>query len=824
MLKEKVSVFLTVGNKNQKELCEKLLSTMSSIRFLDISVVSDDELGRRVGSGGAVLNILRRHYKSGDKMIIVNSGGMSKRSVNYAVRSKAFANALYKGEAVSLLELILTNAEKIIAGVNSGVLICCSDIVVRTENLEFSLTDNTGICIKTDYLTASRHGVMVCDDKTKMTDYLHKRSPLFLEAVAKKLDLCGMLVDTGITYFTDEFSTALTELSKSDEFEKLFFRGISEVGLYSDIIALLGKYTDKKSYLETETADDNHRRIKELLFDKLSSYTMNAFEVKDENFLHFGSVNEAVENIKEISDQNEKNIKINSFVDEKSYVGDGTVLDGVQLNGCRIGEGCLVTDITLENSVVEAKKSVCGIKLCDGSFVTVICNINENPKDVVGNISKWDLPRFYKGKSFTESLGKYYNQADEQKYSMQECLDNADFDYYHTRRQYLAGLDSYTVSDSYLQKREEILDCFFSSRKPLKEILCHRDKVEIRLPLRVNLSGTWTDAMPYCVDNGGQVINMAVTLDGELPVRVTVERLDSLAVEFCSDGNVIQFNNNYKNEEDISDFNLHKAALKTIGINSETVLRNGFRLTTQVTDVDKGSGLGTSSILLGGCIMALSRMFEISFDEGEILRAVFVAEQIMNTGGGWQDQVGGLTPGIKSGTTVSGTEQYLKVDYIDLPESFIKMFSERLILMPSGQRHFGRFIVNDVVNRYLSGNEESVQGHKDIRELDDKLIRSIQQEDEKAFCKVINEHRHLLQKISPKVTNPALDEIMDVCLQVAYAVSPCGAGGGGYLLVVLKENVSTEQFKAFAKEKFPWIKSSVKKIDIYNHYPTFESD
>ncbi len=824
MLKEKASVFLTVGNKKQKELCEKLLSTIPFMRFLDIKVVSDDDYGRRLGCGGAVMNILRNHYRSGEKMIIVNSGGMSKRSVNYAVRSKAFADVLYNGEAVSLLEFILINAERILDSISSGVLVCCSDIVVKTENCEFAFTDNTGICMRTDFLTASRHGVMVCDNKAVMMQYLHKRDVRYLESIAEKLGVDGMLSDTGITYFTDEFSTALRKLAESPEFDTLFLKRNVEINLYSDIISLLSQNVKKEEYLRTETADAEHLEVKKLLFDRLSGFSMNVYEVENEKFLHFGSLKETIQNVAAVCDSKENYVKLNSYIDEKTTVGNRSLIDGVRLNGCQIGKECLITDIILENISIDDGKSVCGVRLCDGSFITLICDVEENPKDAVGNISKWEEARYYKGKSFTESLQKYYAKTDEQKYSMQYCMDNADFDYFYTHRQYLAGLDSYSVSESYLKTRKNILNEYFSSRRPIDEISCLKEKVEICLPLRVNLSGTWTDAMPYCVDNGGQVINMAVTLDGKLPIKVTVEKLPGKDIEFCSDGNVIRFNNNYDNEEDISDFNLHKAALKTMGIKPETVIKNGFRLTTQVTDVDKGSGLGTSSILLGGCIMALSKMFGIPFDEGEILSAVFVAEQIMNTGGGWQDQVGGLTPGIKSGSTVAGIRQNLSVDYIDLPESFQKMFSERLVLLPSGQRHFGRFIVNDVVNRYLSGNEDSLKGHENIRKLNDELIRSIETEDEPAFCNVINEHRRFLKMISPKVSNLVLDDMIEKCMQVAYAVSPCGAGGGGYLLVVLKENITLQQFKKFVTHSFPWVKSSVKKIDIYNCYPDLKTD
>ena len=42
-----------------------------------------------------------------------------------------------------------------------------------------------------------------------------------------------------------------------------------------------------------------------------------------------------------------------------------------------------------------------------------------------------------------------------------------------------------------------------------------------------------------------------------------------------------------------------------------------------------------------------------------------------------------------------------------------------------------------------------------------------------------------------------------------------GAGGGGYLLVLLKETVGKEEFRAAFKKNFPLIQSEVKSVEIY---------
>ena len=788
---------------------------MSISNNYNIIVISDDDSGFRLGSGGAVLNILHHHYAKGQKMLIVNSGGMSKRSVNYAIRGKAFANVYFKDSVIPLLKLIIINAQKIMDSVSSGVLVCCSDILVQTDGMDFSISDSTSFCLKTDFDTASRHGVMFSDNEGNLTEYLHKRNVLELKNANRKFNSDGILIDTGINYFSDDLCMALYELMKNNVFrEKLFSRKF-ELSLYSDIIKLLSRHNDEDEYFSTETQNPYHLEAKKMIFEKISDFGTKVQEINSQRFLHFGSTAEALNNIFYVSGKDVTFLKLNSYADQSSKIGKFTVIDNAQLNSCKIGDGCIISDVTLENVSVRDNKSVCGIKLTDGSFVTVICDVYENAKDEIDGISLWQLPRFYKGESFTDSLEKYYRNSDDDKYSLSYCISNADYDYFNIRQQYLKDMNDYTVSTDYLKKRTDIISHYLSSHKKLDRIHCLKDKINISLPLRINMSGTWTDAMPYCVDNGGQVINMAITVDGEKPVKITIEKIDKKDIEFCSDDSKMNFNfDSTENEEELSDFNLHRAVLDTVGVTRETIIETGFRLTTKVTGIDKGSGLGTSSILLGGCIIAFGKMFGIDYSERKLLQMVFVAEQIMKTGGGWQDQVGGLIPGLKTGTSVPGIEQDIKVEHIPVSPFFSRVFSERTVLLPTGQRHFGRFIVNDVVNRYLDGHPESIEGHIKIRELNTNLTESFRTDNYGLFVNCINTHRELLKLISPKVSNPIIEKIIAKCFEKADAVSHLGAGGGGYLLVILKEGVTIECFKAFAKEMLPAVLSDVKKINV----------
>lgn len=811
-------IFLTVGNNEQKLICKKIIAENKDFFDIPVIVVSDDDYGCRIGSGGAALNLIAKFYKPGCKMAIINSGGKSKRSINYAVKGKVFANIEINGRAMTLFELLYDNSRKLMSRFDSGVLICCSDILFNTDSFSDAFSESTAFCVNGDIDTATRHGVMFCDSEKTLIEYPHKSTPEKLIQIQKGYNTDSFPIDTGTVFFKEELCLSLYNAVTGYDILTRLAQSKTEINLYSDILAVFAEKCKKNDYLDSDNSGPVHRHIKEVLFEAISNYKLKVEIIEDQSFLHFGSLNEALTNILELAGKKDSYVSINSHIVE-SDIGKNTVLDNVILKkGCHIGNNCLLSDVSLdEGTRIEDNMLVCGIKLKDESYVTVLCDISENPKKVVDSKELWETERFYKGTSFNDSLDKLLARSEETAYSIDYCIKNADTEYLYTRSQYIKELTAFNVNDNYLKIRKEILENHFRNTPTLPCAGFISEKTVVELPLRINMSGTWTDAMPYCIDNGGQVINMAITVNGERPVTVILEKIPENRIEFCSDGatSVFDFKNTGAIETDLSDFNLHIAVLKTIGITRETVLPHGFRLTTEVRGIDKGSGLGVSSILLGGCIKAFIKALDLQYDDSEILTMVFVAEQIMGTGGGWQDQVGGLLPAVKAGTTFPGIRQELHIEYIDIAEKFKSIFSERSVIIPTGQRHFGRFIVNDVADRYLSRNKDSLFGHKEIRALNDRLTDSLRQGDYPEFCRCINRHFELLKYISPLVSNPKIDNLISDCLEnISDAASVCGAGGGGYVFAVLKEGVTVNQAQDFINKNHPYINSQIKQIQL----------
>ena len=137
-------------------------------------------------------------------------------------------------------------------------------------------------------------------------------------------------------------------------------------------------------------------------------------------------------------------------------------------------------------------------------------------------------------------------------------------------------------------------------------------------------------------------------------------------------------------------------------------LGGGIYLSTQVYGVPKGSGLGTSSILSGACVKGIFRFLGLDAADDAIYDVVLGMEQIMSTGGGWQDQVGGITEGIKFITTKPGVEQHLRVEKIEMTEEAKRELKERFALIYTGQRRLARNLLRDVVGGYIGSRPGSV--------------------------------------------------------------------------------------------------------------------
>ena len=223
---------------------------------------------------------------------------------------------------------------------------------------------------------------------------------------------------------------------------------------------------------------------------------------------------------------------------------------------------------------------------------------------------------------------------------------------------------------------------------------------------------------------------------------------------------------------------------------------------SEVTNVPKGSGLGTSSILSGACVKAIFEFMGISYTEEDLYSHVLCMEQIMATGGGWQDQVGGLSSGIKYITTMPGIDQQIKVRHLEIGEETLAELNERFVLIYTGQRRLARNLLRDVVGRYVGNEPESLYALNEIQRVAALMRFELERGHVDDFAKLLDYHWELSRKIDAGSTNTLIDQIFESIEDMIAGRLICGAGGGGFLQVILKKGVSKEAVHRRLKEVF----------------------
>ncbi len=345
-----------------------------------------------------------------------------------------------------------------------------------------------------------------------------------------------------------------------------------------------------------------------------------------------------------------------------------------------------------------------------------------------------------------------------------------------------------------------------------------RGEIVTKLPIRVNWGGGWSDTPPYCMEHGGTVLNAAVSLNGELPIEVRLKKLDESKIiltstdigaykEFKGDIKELQ---NCRNPHDA--FALHKAALIACGLipieGDMTVedicnqLGGGIYFNTRVINIPKGSGLGTSSILAGACVKALYELTDTYLSAEDMYNRVLCMEQLMSTGGGWQDQVGGLAPGIKIVTSRVGLRQEVQCQPLNLSDETINELNNRLALIYTGQRRLARNLLREVVGKYIGNDKTSVSVHYDIQRLAVLMRFELEKGNVDGFAKLLNDHWELSKKLDAGCTNTCIDQILYSIADLTDGQMICGAGGGGFLQVILKKDISKDELRKRLREVF----------------------
>ncbi len=341
-----------------------------------------------------------------------------------------------------------------------------------------------------------------------------------------------------------------------------------------------------------------------------------------------------------------------------------------------------------------------------------------------------------------------------------------------------------------------------------------------RSPVRIDIAGGWTDTPPFCLMEGGSVVNLAIELNGQQPIQTYVKPCREHHVVLKSiDLGASEIVETYEQLADFkrvgSPFSIPKAALALAGflpqysqekypdLKSQLMAFGCGIEITLLSAIPAGSGLGTSSVLAATVLGTINDFLSLGWDKNEICHKTLVLEQLLTTGGGWQDQFGGVLQGVKLLQTCKGFEQqpivhWLPTDLYTQPE-----YQACHLLYYTGITRTAKTILAEIVQKMFLNDHDQVALLREMKAHSLQMYEAIQRNDFREMGQLVGKTWLQNQAIDAG-TNPLeikklTDLIDDLCL--GYKLP--GAGGGGYLYMVAKDPEAAARIKVILNANRP---------------------
>ena len=836
-----------------------------------------DPVGHRLGSGGGTAWLLQEAYRSQEsgvgsqefeawlakeKRILIHAGGQSKRLPSYAVSGKVLMPLPVfrweRGQRLSqnLLSVQLPLYEKMMAMApdNIHTMVVSGDVLIRATQPLQPIPEADIVCygLWLDASVAKNHGVFVSSRQTPsvLKQMLQKPSIQTLTDLQRDH---FYLTDIGVWLLSDKAVRLLMQrsaLAKSYD-------------LYGEFGCCLGT--------DPTVIDDELRQLKVAILPLAGG-----------EFYHFGTSREMISSTLRlqnlVNDQREimhldrkphPSIFVQNAVMEIPFTEENS---NIWIENSHIGKGW---HLTHDHVITGVPENEWDISLAPGECIDVVpVTKNISPgqgEDPITGDSGYEVRRYRIDEPLNSNelaeradLRRLFDQrrafrklnwsalANNWRHSVFYQLDLADAASEFQKEN--IPLPPPLPEDAPLMTR--IHDAMFrgdsdkafallrggllswseecgvkSENTPRKQI-SDDQIVWGRSPVRIDIAGGWTDTPPYCLMEGGNVINLAIELNGQPPLqayvkpskeyRIVLRSIDLGAME------VVETTEQLMDFMHVgSPFSIPKAALVLagfgqevgIGLNGLTRTKNpqevrespclsdaenlksqleafgsGIELTL-LSAVPAGSGLGTSSILAATVLGALNDFCGLGWDKTEIGHRTLMLEQMLTTGGGWQDQFGGVLGGVKLLQTGRGFEQNPQVRWLPNDLWTQPEYRSCHLLYYTGITRTAKQILSEIVRRMFLNDNAELRLLREMKAHTMEMYEAILQNDFHRMGLLMRKTWQQNQALDSG-TNPAavaaLTELIDdLCL--GYKLP--GAGGGGYLYMIAKDPEAAARIK-----------------------------
>ena len=315
--------------------------------------------------------------------------------------------------------------------------------------------------------------------------------------------------------------------------------------------------------------------------------------------------------------------------------------------------------------------------------------------------------------------------------------------------------------------------------------------ITTRSPYRISFFGGGTDYEDWYSSNGGAFLSLAINYYTYITLRIKPKFQQK------------EFRILWRLAEEVQDINdiqhpIVRETLKEFGY-EDTGLDISY-----IGDLPGGAGMGSSSAFTAALIMALKTHTKEIITPYELSKlSYFIEKQKLNETVGIQDQIATSFGGFnKVEIERDGNFQVVPVN---LSAYSLNNFVNRLVLVYTGTTRRA----TDVAEKKVQNMNEKSRDYTKMYEMVSYAQSLLLNDKLDDFGKLMHEAWEIKRGLSDVMSNKVIDDIYDIGINNgALGGKLLGAGGGGFVLFMCKENMREKLISKFKKNSVVPLKIS----------------
>ncbi|HKE02119.1 MAG TPA: hypothetical protein VKE69_13970, partial [Planctomycetota bacterium] len=302
-----------------------------------------------------------------------------------------------------------------------------------------------------------------------------------------------------------------------------------------------------------------------------------------------------------------------------------------------------------------------------------------------------------------------------------------------------------------------------------------------RAPLRIDFAGGFTDVPPFCEEEGGFVVNAAISafaLAAVMPLpRGAAKRVLG---RVAWDGTKLEEDDDGDSRIDARDpLAPLRAVLRASGLE-----RVALRVRTELP---AASGLGSSGAAIVAALAAVgaaSRHASRRVDLARRARAIEVDE--LGLLGGGQDPIAAALGGVHAISFGPGSRDG-KPKRLRPSRSFRSWLQSSLVIAHVGHRRSSSPRIEAVVAKMRARDRKALSCLRAMRSAAHELAVAIEGEDPRTVVSAFESHNEAMRELDPGIFGNRVADAIDAGVDAgAFSGKPSGAGGGGCVVLLAR--------------------------------------